>query len=185
MLNDDQRASLLKIARRSIEAVLDGRHADVDLVAVDEALRRPSGAFVSLHTAEGDLRGCIGSIQPVAPLCHAVVSNAINAAFRDPRFFPLRKDELTNVVIEISVMSPIEPIASVDEIAVGRDGLIIRRGPRTGLLLPQVATEYGWDRETFLRQTCVKAGLPPETWRSPECRIERFSAEVFGEKEKK
>jgi AmmeMemoRadiSam system protein A len=185
MLADDQRASLLKIARQSIEAVLDGRRAEVDLAAVDEPLRRPSGAFVSLHTADGDLRGCIGSIQPVAPLCQAVVSNAINAAFRDPRFHPLRKDELTNVLIEISVMSPIEPIASVEEIVVGRDGLIIRRGAHAGLLLPQVATEYGWDRETFLRHTCIKAGLPPETWRSKECRIERFSAEVFGEQEKK
>jgi uncharacterized protein (TIGR00296 family) len=85
------------------------------------------------------------------------------------------------VNIEISVMSPIVPVASVDEIEVGRDGLIITRGSRAGLLLPQVATEHGWDRDTFLRHTCIKAGLPPEAWRDGLCRIERFSAEVFGE----
>lgn len=181
MLSHEQRKQLLRIARESIEAVLDGRRPEVDPATLDETMSRPSGAFVSLHTKDGDLRGCIGSIHAVAPLWQAVSTNAINAAFRDPRFFPLHREELENIDIEISVMSPIEPVASAEEILVGRDGLIVSRGSRAGLLLPQVATEYGWDRETFLRQTCVKAGLPPETWRSGECRIERFSAEVFGE----
>lgn len=181
MLNQNQRTQLLRIARQSIEAALDGRRAEVDEAELDETLRRPSGAFVSLHTKDGTLRGCIGSIQPVAPLCQAIASSAINAAFRDPRFYPLSKDELSNVELEISVMSPIVPVSSVEEIEVGRDGLIVSRGPRAGLLLPQVATEYGWDRETFLRQTCVKAGLPPEAWQSDDCRIEKFSAEVFSE----
>ena len=181
MLSDEQRQTLLSIARRSIEAVLEGRRPELDPSQLDEPLTRPSGAFVSLHTKGGDLRGCIGSIQAVAPLCNAVSSNAVNAAFRDPRFYPVRPEELPNLHIEISVMSPIERVASVEEIEIGRDGLIISRGSRAGLLLPQVATEYGWDRETFLRQTCVKAGLSPDSWRLPECRIERFSAEVFGE----
>jgi AmmeMemoRadiSam system protein A len=181
MLTQEQRTQLLRIARQSIEAALDGRRAEVDAAVLDETLRRPSGAFVSLHTKEGALRGCIGSIQPVAPLCQAIVSSAVNAAFRDPRFYPLRKDELGNLEIEISVMSPIGPVADVEEIEVGRDGLIISRGSRIGLLLPQVATSYGWDRETFLRQTCVKAGLPPDSWQSDDCRIEKFSAEVFSE----
>jgi AmmeMemoRadiSam system protein A len=182
MLNQEQRNQLLRIARQSIEAALDGQRAEVDASQLDETLRRPSGAFVSLHTKDdGALRGCIGSIQPVAPLCQAIASSAINAAFRDPRFYPLRKDELVNVHIEISVMSPIGPVSDVEEIEVGRDGLIISRGSRVGLLLPQVATNYGWDRETFLRQTCVKAGLPPDSWQSRECRIEKFSAEVFSE----
>lgn len=181
MLTAEQRQTLLSIARRSIEAVLEGRRPDLDPSRFDETLRRPSGAFVSLHTRGGDLRGCIGSIQPVAPLCNAVSSSAVNAAFRDPRFFPVRAEELPNLHIEISVMSPIERVANVEEIEVGRDGLIVSRGSRAGLLLPQVATEYGWDRETFLRQTCMKAGLSPDSWRLPECRIERFSAEVFGE----
>ncbi|HYC92994.1 MAG TPA: AmmeMemoRadiSam system protein A [Thermoanaerobaculia bacterium] len=181
MLTAEQRQTLLSIARRSIEALLQGRRPELDRSGLDEALTRPSGAFVSLHTKDGDLRGCIGSIEAVAPLCEAVASSAVNAAFRDPRFHPLRAEELPNVHIEISVMSPIVGVADVGEIEVGRDGLIIRRGGRAGLLLPQVATEYGWDRETFLRQTCIKAGLSPDAWRTPECRIERFSAEVFGE----
>ena len=181
MLTAEQRQTLLSLARRSIEAVLDGRRPEVDPSQLDEVLTRPSGAFVTLHSKDGDLRGCIGSIEAVAPLCHAVSSNAVNAAFRDPRFYPVRAEELPSLHIEISVMSPIVGVADVSEIEVGRDGLIIRRGSRAGLLLPQVATEYGWDRETFLSQTCVKAGLPPDSWHDSATRIERFSAEVFGE----
>ena len=181
MLTEAQRRQLLRIARESIEAALEGRRPELDRAQLDQTLSQPSGAFVSLHTKDGGLRGCIGSIQPVAPLCEAVMANAINAAFRDPRFYPLRKEELANVEIEISVMSPIGPVADIAEIEVGRDGLIITRGSRKGLLLPQVAAQYGWDAEAFLRQTCVKAGLPPESWRSGDCRIEKFSAEVFSE----
>lgn len=181
MLTPDQQTQLLSIARTSIEAVLEGRRPDVDAGALDDTLTRPSGAFVSLHTPEGDLRGCIGSIQPVAPLWHAVSSSAIHAAFRDPRFMPVEREELESLHIEISVMSPIETVTDPEAIEVGRDGLIVSRGGRAGLLLPQVATEYGWGREEFLAQTCRKAGLPPDAWRHPGCRVERFSAEVFGE----
>ena len=181
MLTPEQRNQLLSIARRSIEAVLAGHRPDLGGVSLDPVLTRPSGAFVTLHEAGGELRGCIGSIQAVAPLFQAVSSSAINAAFRDPRFFPVTPEELPALHIEISVMSPIEAVTNVEEIEVGRDGLIVSRGGSAGLLLPQVASEYGWDRETFLRQTCVKAGLPPDAWRSPDCRIERFSAEVFAE----
>lgn len=181
MLNQDQRTELLRIARQSIEAVLDGRRPAVEIGTLDDDLKRPSGAFVTLNERSGGLRGCIGSIEPVAPLAQAVSSSAINAAFRDPRFHPVSREELPNLHIEISVMSPIVPVGDIDEIEVGRDGLIISRGARAGLLLPQVATDYGWDRDTFLSQTCIKAGLPPDSWRSPDCRIEKFSAEVFGE----
>ena len=181
MLTPEQRNQLLSIARRSIEAVLAGHRPDLGGVSLDPVLTRPSGAFVTLHEAGGELRGCIGSIQAVAPLFQAVSSSAINAAFRDPRFFPVTPEELPALHIEISVMSPIEAVTNVEEVEVGRDGLIVSRGSRAGLLLPQVASEHGWDRETFLRQTCVKAGLPPDAWRSPDCRIERFSAEVFAE----
>lgn len=181
MLNQEQRSRLLRIARQSIESVLDGRRPELDLGALDDDLRRPSGAFVTLNERGGELRGCIGSIEAVAPLAQAVSSSAVSAAFRDPRFYPVTKDELPTLHIEISVMSPIVPVTDVAAIEVGRDGLIVSRGSRAGLLLPQVATEYGWDRETFLRQTCVKAGLPPESWQSSDCRIEKFSAEVFGE----
>jgi len=181
MLKPEQRNRLLQIARSSIAEVLDGRRPELRSDEFDEVLRRPSGAFVSLHKHRRELRGCIGSIQPVHPLYQAVSTSAINAAFRDPRFLPLQKSELTVVHIEISVMSPIVPVSAEDEIEVGRDGLIISRGRYAGLLLPQVATEYGWDRHTFLNQTCIKAGLPPDSWRLPDCRIEKFAAEVFGE----
>lgn len=181
MLTSDHRQTLLAIARGSIEAVLEGRRHELDMTRLEEPLRRPAGAFVSLHMSSGDLRGCIGSIEPVAPLCHAVSSNAVNAAFRDPRFHPLQRAELEHVHVEISVMSPIERVVDVAEIEVGLHGLIVSRGSRAGLLLPQVATEFGWDRETFLSQTCRKAGLPEDAWRSEGVRLEKFSAEVFGE----
>jgi AmmeMemoRadiSam system protein A len=182
MLTETQRKQLLQIARSSIEAVLDGRRPELDRSTIDEALHRPAGAFVTLKTRHDDqLRGCIGSIYPSAPLFEAVSASAINAAFRDPRFFPLGRDEWPRIAMEISVMGPIERVASVDEIEVGRDGLIIRKAGQSGLLLPQVATEYGWTRNEFLRHTCMKAGLRPDAWQSADCRIERFSAEVFGE----
>jgi AmmeMemoRadiSam system protein A len=181
MLSPRQRHQLLRIARESIAAVLDGRRSPIDPELFDDDLRRPAGAFVSLHTKAGDLRGCIGSIHPVAPLCQAVSSSAVNAAFRDPRFLPLGREELDSVEVEISVMGPILAVHDLDEIVVGRDGLIVRRGGRAGLLLPQVATDFRWDRDSFLSHTCVKAGLPPDAWRFPGCLVERFSAEVFSE----
>jgi AmmeMemoRadiSam system protein A len=179
-LNEEQRKTLLRIARQSIAAVLDGRSTDWKAEDFDETLRQPAGAFVTL-TRGGDLRGCIGSIQAVEPLYKAVASSAVSAAFRDPRFPPLSPGELEHLELEISVMGPIERVTNVEDIVVGRDGLIISRGPYAGLLLPQVATEYGWDRQTFLEQTCRKAGLPADAWRAQDCRIEKFSALVFGE----
>src|SRR5207245_5988711 len=147
----------------------------------DEDLRRPAGAVVTLRTKRGDLRGCIGSIRAMEPLYRAVATSAVSAAFRDPRFFPVRKEEMVQLDLEISVMGPIEPVSDVSDIEVGRDGLIISLGRFAGLLLPQVATEYGWDRQTFLDQTCMKAGLPPGAWRAEETQIEKFAAEVFSE----
>jgi uncharacterized protein len=182
MLNVPQRKQLLTLARESIALVLAGTRPEWTPEAFDDDLRRHSGAFVTL-TQDEELRGCIGSIEPVAPLYLAVSQSAINAAFRDPRFPPLRAAELATIHVEISVMGPIERVADVGEIEVGRDGLIIRRGGYAGLLLPQVATDYGWDRETFLEQTCQKAGLPRNTWREAGTSIEKFAAEVFGEKD--
>ena len=160
--------------------MLAGRPPSLNEGEFDEALRRPAGAFVTL-TKGGDLRGCIGSIHAVEPLYRAVASSAISAAFRDPRFYPLRPDEMPEVELEISVMGPIEPVKDINDIEVGRDGLIVSRGRNAGLLLPQVATEYGWDRQTFLDQTCIKAGLEKGAWRSEQTRIEKFAAEVFSE----
>ncbi len=180
-LSDDHRQTLLGIARQSIAAILGGRAPEWKAEDFDETLRRPAGAFVTLRTRDGDLRGCIGSIRAAEELYKAIASSAISAAFRDPRFEPLRPGELELLELEISVMGPIEVVTNVEEIEVGRDGLIISRGRYAGLLLPQVATEYAWDRETFLDQTCVKAGLPPGAWRAGDCRVEKFSAIVFGE----
>jgi len=180
-LNDSHRKTLLTIARQSIAAVLDGRAPHWSADDLDEVLHRPAGAFVTLRTRDEELRGCIGSIRAVEPLYRAVASSAISAAFRDPRFEPLQPGELDSLQLEISVMGPIEPVTNFENIEVGRDGLIISRGRYAGLLLPQVASEYGWDRETFLDQTCLKAGLPRGAWRAEDCRVEKFSAVVFGE----
>ena len=180
-LNEDHRRTLLAIARQSIAAVLGGRAPEWKAGELDDVLRHRAGAFVTLKTHEGDLRGCIGSIRAVDPLYKAVVSSAISAAFRDPRFVPLHAGELEQLDLEISVMGPIEVVIDIENIVVGRDGLIVSRDRYAGLLLPQVAAEYCWDRETFLQQTCVKAGLPPDAWRAEGCRIEKFSAVVFGE----
>lgn len=181
MLADDHRKQLLSLARTSIQCAFDGCFDAPDGSAYGDPLHRPAGAFVSLHTRAGDLRGCIGSIYARESLYRAVHSSALSAAFRDPRFQPVVREELGGLVIEISVMGPIERVKEIDEVTVGRDGLIVSRGRYAGLLLPQVAIEYGWDRETFLDQTCVKAGLGRGLWRDPATVIEKFSAEVFGE----
>lgn len=178
MLDSNERETLILIARRAIESALEGR--PMQWPETSEALRRPAGAFVTL-TIDGELRGCIGTIFPASPLCEAVAGNARHAAFDDPRFPILTREELQGVEIEISVMGPVTRVLDPAEIEVGRDGLIFARGIRKGLLLPQVATEYGWDRETFLRHTCLKAGLPADSWRDGDGILEKFSAEVFGE----
>lgn len=181
MLAEEHRTTLLRIARESIEAAVSGRRIELNATDFHEILQQPAGAFVTL-TKDGDLRGCIGSIRAIEPLFRAVSSSAISAALRDPRFLPVSPHEIELLDLEISVMGPIERVTEVTEIVVGRDGLIISRGRYAGLLLPQVATEYGWDLDTFLDHTCMKAGLPTGSWRHPETRIERFSAEVFGER---
>jgi len=145
---------------------------------VPQALLAPRGAFVTLHR-DGRLRGCIGYIEPVKPLIRTVQEVAVKAAFEDPRFPPLTEDE--SVQIEISVLTPPEQVSDISSIEVGRDGLIVELGPRRGLLLPQVATEYGWDRQTFLENTATKAGLPPDAWKHPSVRLYKFSAEIFGD----
>ena len=180
-LTDAHRKTLLTTARQSIAGVLAGQAPDWRAEAFDDVLRRPAGAFVTLKTHEGDLRGCIGSIQAVQPLFQAVASSAIAAAFRDPRFPPLHAGELEVLTLEISVMGPIEVVSDIEDIVVGRDGLIISKGRNSGLLLQQVASEYGWDRRAFLEHTCGKAGLSRDAWRADDCRIEKFSAVVFGE----
>ncbi len=147
-----------------------------------------SGVFVTLNQYPSKrLRGCIGYILPVMKLGKAIRENAINAALKDPRFPPLGKDELQNIVIEVSLLTVPEPIEYsklddlVEKIEIGRDGLIVEKGFYKGLLLPQVPVEWEWDVETFLDHTCSKAGLPPNTWRNKPLIIKRFTASVFAE----
>ncbi|RME22426.1 MAG: AmmeMemoRadiSam system protein A [Deltaproteobacteria bacterium] len=180
-LTTEQRKRLLEIARNTIAEQLE-RGSYTPQGSDDEALNRPCGAFVTLHI-DGQLRGCIGTFTSSRPLVQTVQEMAVSAAFRDPRFPPLTREELDRVDLEISVLSPLRPVDDPEEIEVGRHGIYITRGFYSGVLLPQVATEYGWDRETFLDHTCLKAGLPPGCWRDPDTRIEVFEAEVFGEKD--
>ncbi len=179
-LTEEEKILLLYIARESIASALEGRppRFPVDL---PPALKQPCGAFVTLHK-HGALRGCIGTFESDRPLYLTVAEMARSAAFNDPRFPPLSPEELDEVDIEISVLSPMRP-GRPEEVEVGKHGIYIVRGLHRGVLLPQVAVEYGWDRETFLDHTCLKAGLPPGCWRDPETEIYLFTSEVFGEKE--
>lgn len=179
-LSESEQAELLRIARETISAHLD-RGCTAEAQAQGNRLGEHRGAFVSLHK-RGQLRGCIGTFVGRKPLVATVQEMAISASTRDPRFPPLTEAELAQVDLEISVLTPLRPIADPQQIEVGRHGIFITRDFHSGVLLPQVATEYGWDRETFLEHTCMKAGLPKDAWRDPETKIEVFEAQVFGEK---
>ena len=170
---------LLQVARNSIAAHLEGKTA-TPVQTSSAVVREPRGAFVSLHR-HGQLRGCIGYLEAIKPLLQTVQDMAVAAAFQDPRFPPLQAGELADLEIEISVLSPMRLIASTDEIEVGQHGLYIVQGMRRGLLLPQVATQYRWDRLTFLEQTCGKAGLPPDAWKEPGTNIFIFTADIFAD----
>jgi uncharacterized protein len=178
MLSTSDREALLKFARETIVARLTGSAppSPVDL----DAPHDHSGAFVTLHVNR-ELRGCIGYPGSEKRLDEVVGHCAVAAATEDPRFPTLSASELTDLDIEISVLTPIRRVNDVAEIEVGRDGLVVQEGFRKGLLLPQVATEQRWDRDTFLSHTCLKAGLRPDSWRSG-AKVFRFQAEVFGEK---
>ncbi|MBN2498219.1 MAG: AmmeMemoRadiSam system protein A [Deltaproteobacteria bacterium] len=181
-LSEEERVELLSLARETIrKKITKGRLEPLE--PPSGKLARPCGAFVSLHK-RGDLRGCIGTFVSSRPLQDTVAEMAISAATRDPRFPPVTEPELAEIDVEISVLSPLREIDDPADIEVGRHGIYISRGLRSGVLLPQVATEYGWDRETFLQHTCLKAGLPPDAWRELGTKIELFEAEVFGEKER-
>jgi AmmeMemoRadiSam system protein A len=178
-LSSDERRTLLTIARESIGAALDGRRFQPP--EVTGVLCEKRGAFVTLHTRRtADLRGCIGYVEPLFPLAETISRAAVAAALNDRRFEPVAPGELGDLTIEISVLSVPKPIRP-EEITVGVHGLIISQGGRSGLLLPQVATEYGWDRKTFLEHTCHKAGLSADAWHHPGAQLLAFSATVFGE----
>ena len=182
-LTTEEKKYLLQLARQTIMKVVNGEKAPEPRTDTP-VLAEKRGAFVTIKK-RGELRGCIGCIYAEKPLAETVRDMAIAASQRDPRFDPVTVDELDELEIEISVLSPIYEVTDIDSIQVGRDGLIIRRGPYQGLLLPQVATEYGWDRETFLSQTCRKAGLPPDAWKMKGTEISSFRAEVFKEEKER
>lgn len=177
-LKDADKAELLRIARKSIEAVVLGKTVP-KFTADSPILGEKMGAFVTL-TEGGELRGCIGHIVGTQPLYQTVSQMAIAAATDDPRFSPLSSDEVGRIAIEISVLTPLRKVTSPEEIEVGRDGIYLEKGHNRGLLLPQVATEYGWDRHEFLDHTCLKAGLPRGSWREG-ANIQIFSAQIFNE----
>lgn len=172
----DERRTLLQIAHQSILSGLSGE--GLKEVPVSARLREPRGVFTTLYLA-GELRGCVGYALPIAPLHRAVAETARAAAFEDSRFWPVTREEAPGLEVSLSVLSPLSPIQP-EQVEVGRHGLVVSLGFNRGLLLPQVPTEYGWDRETFLEQTCRKAGLPTDAWRRG-AKFEAFTAEVFGD----
>ena len=176
-LTDQEKKTLLHLARTTIEA----RANDEPLPsceAITQPLQEKRGAFVSLHR-KGLLRGCIGYINAVKPLHQTIQEMALAAGFQDPRFPPLDREELVDLDLEISVLTPLREITDINEIQVGTHGLMIVQGNYSGLLLPQVATEYGWEREKFLEHTCQKAGLQPAAWKDKKTKIFIFSADIF------
>ncbi len=179
-LSAADRTFLLTLARDNIRSLLGrGKRHVIPVKGVPPACMARLGVFVTLKK-RGELRGCIGSVSPSRPLYELVLENSGNAAFRDPRFSPLTAGELGDIRIEISVLSEPRPVNSIEEIFVGRDGLIIVMGERSGLLLPQVAAEEGWTREEYLMWLCRKAGLPDDAWRRG-ARLFSFRALVFSE----
>jgi AmmeMemoRadiSam system protein A len=177
MLTAEQRAHLLALARASVEAQVRGEHG---VESATMPLPDASGVFVTIKE-RGQLRGCLGTLHNRAGLAGEVIRCAAESASEDPRFPPVAPGELPDLSLEISVLGPLEAIEPrPDAFTIGVHGLVAEEGPHRGLLLPQVAIEWGWDGEQFLRQTCVKAGLPPDAWRHG-ARLYRFAAEVFGD----
>ncbi len=179
LLTASEQKELLKIARETIVSyVTSGKVPAV--ATISDGLNLESGCFVTIKQ-KGELRGCIGNFVSDKPLHKLVQEMAVSAATRDPRFYPMKTQDLEDFELDISVLSPLEKASSVEEIQVGTHGIYIVKGSYRGVLLPQVATEYGWNRDEFLRHTCIKAGLPENAWQG-DCDIFIFSALVFGEK---
>ena len=177
-ISSDDQQRLLRLARQALDARV--RREPPPPVEYGGALDWPCGAFVTIHH-RGELRGCLGRLDVDAPLADTIAHLAAVVSDSDSRFNPVSARELPDISVEISVLTPEQEVRSIEEIEIGRHGLIIEHGHRRGLLLPQVATEHGWNRETFLDHTCRKASLPPDAWRHG-ARILIFEALVFGEK---
>ena len=185
-LSDSDGAVLVKTARKAVSEFLSNGNKIKLESEFEKKFSFNSGVFVTLNKT-GGLRGCIGFPMPVKKLSHAIVDGAIAAATEDPRFSPVTIKELSDIVFEVTVLTPpieidvSEPAEYLSKIKVGRDGLIINHSFYSGLLLPQVPGEYGWNEEEFLQHTCLKAGLAKDFWKSGEGKIERFEGIVFKE----
>jgi AmmeMemoRadiSam system protein A len=177
---DDSQKRLMVLSRQTLEKFVLGAKISREEVSDSYLTTTEYGAFVSLHRGE-ELRGCIGTCFPIQPLYETVIEMTEAAASRDHRVSPIREDELSHIHIDISVLSPLELTASPLSLKVGKHGLHVCRGEKRGVLLPQVAAEYGWDIETFLCQTCVKAGLAKEAWKWPGTQVLSFTALVIEE----
>jgi hypothetical protein len=190
MVTPEEGRELLEIARESIaNALALGRtearwEMGQRLRSRDWTgrLAQPSGAFVTIRE-RGELRGCIGYIESPLPLARVVAEVAAKAATEDPRFPPMTQSDLARATLEVSILTPLRRITDIAEITVGTHGLLMELGRHRGLLLPQVASEYGWDRETFLASTARKAGLPGAAWKDPEASLYIFSADIVSEEE--
>ena len=190
-LSIDEGKFLIELARNAVKEYLQTKTQLSPPENTPKKLFEPCGVFVTINkiskNGEKQLRGCIGYPYPTHPLVEAVIDSAINAATQDPRFYPLSKKELDEVVFEVSVLTPPELIATdkpqeyLANFKVGEHGLIVEKGAFKGLLLPQVPVEWGWCEEEFLCQCCMKAGLPPDTWLTKGTRIYRFKAIIFDE----
>jgi AmmeMemoRadiSam system protein A len=177
-LSQEQRTALLEIARRTIRERVRGVQTS-GAASNDPTLQVAGAAFVTI-TCDGQLRGCIGYVDPIKPLAEAVAHCAASAATADPRFLPITPEELPRLRVEVSVLSPLRVVSDPRAIRVGTHGLFISHEGRHGLLLPQVARKFAWDRDTFLRQTCLKAGLPGDAWkRGAEIRV--FTVDHFAD----
>lgn len=183
-LSESQGRFAVRYARRVVESVVETGQAPERPAAVDHVFEIDRGAFVTLRK-KGRLRGCIGRPTPEQSAIEAIRGAAIDAATEDPRFPPVREPELEEITVEVSILTPPEPLDPVDpdHVTVGQDGLIVQRHDRSGLLLPQVPVDQRWDAETFLEQTCTKAGLQADCWAQPEITVYRFRAQVFEETE--
>ena len=177
-LSDTDRKSILELARQAVaEAVCERRL--LPQLPQSEVFNHCCGVFVTLHVKH-KLRGCIGVIEAKDPLAETIVRCAFSAALEDPRFNPMQPEELLDLEVEVSLLSPLQPIRP-EEIEIGKHGLLIEQGIRRGLLLPQVAIEHNLDRERFLRETCYKARLPIDAWKSPRTRVYGFTCEIVQE----
>ncbi len=179
MLSQEIKKLIFKIARQTIQSRFDSNIKLMDCPP-DPVFNESFGIFVTL-TKHGNLRGCIGYVKPYKPLYHSLIDLSFAAAFNDNRFNPLQKEEFKDLSIEISLLSPLIQVESIEEIVVGRDGLLIDHPWGSGLLLPQVATKYNWTKEEFLKQTCHKACLDEDCWQKHNTKIYRFEAEIFSE----